>query len=106
MNQTLLNSAEAIRAPADFFGPIALDLEEVEHILASTLGSRRACVVELVGHLNRYRGKRLRPTLVLLACESAGGIVEEGLPAACAAQHRGHASPFLAACAFLVALLS
>src|SRR5438876_9017874 len=74
MNQTLLNSPEAIRAPADFFGPIALDLEEVEHILASTLGSRRACVVELVGHLNHYRGKRLRPTLLLLTARACGRV--------------------------------
>jgi len=74
MNQTLLNSPEAIRGPADFFGPIALDLEEVERILASTLRSRRACVVELVGHLNRYRGKRLRPTLLLLTARACGRV--------------------------------
>ena len=32
-------------------------------------------------------GKRVRPALVLLACELCGGIQEEALPAACAVEH-------------------
>src|SRR5262249_61329672 len=31
-------------------------------------------------------GKRLRPLLVMLACEAAGGTTEQALPAACAVE--------------------
>jgi octaprenyl-diphosphate synthase len=56
------------------FTPIARDLEEVERILAATLAGSRPCVAPLLAHLRAYRGKRLRPTLVLLTARACGGI--------------------------------
>jgi geranylgeranyl diphosphate synthase type II len=70
--------------------------------LSSYLSTRRALIeARLVGYLDdetaspprlveamRYSllgpGKRLRPVLVLMACEACGGTVEAALPAACA----------------------
>lgn len=60
--------------PADLYAPIAGDLEEVERILARTLADRRPCVTELVGHLSHYRGKRLRPALLLLTARACGRV--------------------------------
>jgi octaprenyl-diphosphate synthase len=59
---------------AQLWDPIARDLEEVERILAATLQSRRSCVARLVEHLDHYRGKRLRPTLLLLTAHACGRV--------------------------------
>jgi octaprenyl-diphosphate synthase len=67
--------APAARPSAGWYGPIARDLDEVERILARTLDSRRACVVGLVAHLEHYRGKRLRPALLLLTAGACGRVV-------------------------------
>src|SRR5438132_1718358 len=62
--------------PADqLHGPIVQDLDEMERILAAMLASRRPCVIQLVEHLRNYRGKRLRPTLLLLTAHACGGVV-------------------------------
>jgi octaprenyl-diphosphate synthase len=58
----------------DLFGPVAADLEEVERILSRQLANGRpgvAAVVEYVGH---YRGKRLRPVLLLLTARACGSV--------------------------------
>ncbi len=44
---------------------LALDLADVEARFTAELLSDLACVNRLVGHIERYRGKMLRPTLVL-----------------------------------------
>jgi octaprenyl-diphosphate synthase len=64
---------EATR-PADLYAPIARDLEEVERILAQTLASRRPCVNRLVAYLDHYRGKRLRPALLLFTARACGQV--------------------------------
>ncbi|MBV9125804.1 MAG: polyprenyl synthetase family protein [Planctomycetes bacterium] len=61
-------------AAFDLYGPIAGDLVEVERILAHTLQSHRPCVARLIAHLDHYRGKRLRPALVLLAARACGRV--------------------------------
>jgi octaprenyl-diphosphate synthase len=66
--------AQPAPAAADLFAPIACDLEEVERILAATLAGSRACVAPLLAHLHSYRGKRLRPILVLLTARACGRI--------------------------------
>src|SRR5436305_10929257 len=58
--------------PAHLFGPVASDLEVVERILAQTLASRRPGVSRLLAHLRNYRGKRLRPALLLLTARACG----------------------------------
>jgi octaprenyl-diphosphate synthase len=55
-------------------GLIAYDLQEVERILAQSLTSGRKCVNELVGHVRSYRGKRLRPTLLLVTARACGRV--------------------------------
>jgi octaprenyl-diphosphate synthase len=65
---------QAIQPAVHEFAPIARDLEEAERILAQTLESTRPGVGELVNHLRNYRGKRLRPTLLLLVAHACGRV--------------------------------
>ncbi len=66
-------SAEPVRSPT-LFNPIRADLEEVERILQQSLASPRPHVAQLVAHLGHYRGKRLRPGLLLLTAQACGGV--------------------------------
>src|SRR5256712_2547190 len=61
-------------APADVFAPIAADLDEVERLLGEPLASARPGVSELVAHVGHYRGKRLRPALLLLTARACGRV--------------------------------
>lgn len=72
MNQLLTANGSAVRPPADLFAPIARDLEEVEKVLAATLSRPRPGVGPLVAHLAHYRGKRLRPALLMLTAHACG----------------------------------
>src|SRR6185437_2646079 len=56
----------------DAYAPIAADLEEVERILARVLKNRHARVAEVIDHVQHYRGKRLRPMLLLLTARACG----------------------------------
>src|SRR5207244_12606143 len=58
----------------DPLAPIAADLEEVERVLARTLKSRYAQVGRVVDHVHHYRGKRLRPMLLLLSARACGKL--------------------------------
>jgi octaprenyl-diphosphate synthase len=49
---------------------IAEDLDVVERLLQQTLAPYRASFGALVKYLNHYRGKRLRPTLLLLVARA------------------------------------
>src|SRR5262245_6962607 len=57
--------------------PIAAELAEAERIFAATLDSPAPYVRELVTHLAHYRGKRLRPTLLLLTARACGRVTHE-----------------------------
>ena len=46
---------------------LARELARVECIFNAELRSDLSCVNDLVGHVERYRGKMLRPTLVLVS---------------------------------------
>ncbi len=72
MNQLL--SSPAAAAPADLYAPIKADLVEVERVLARTLTSRYARIASLVDHVKHYRGKRLRPALLLLVARACGRV--------------------------------
>jgi octaprenyl-diphosphate synthase len=61
---------------ADTFSPIAADLAEVERVLQETHTSPRPSVRMLVAHLEHYRGKRLRPALLLLSARSCGLVTQ------------------------------
>jgi len=73
MNQVSSMPVEAAPLPA-LIAPVAGDLAEVERIFARTLESSRPHVARLVAHLGHYRGKRLRPTLLLLTAGACGKV--------------------------------
>lgn len=60
--------------PADWQAGIAGDLERVEAILDRSLSNPRACLGPLLARVNHYRGKRLRPSLLLLAAKACGRV--------------------------------
>jgi octaprenyl-diphosphate synthase len=74
MNQVLTPSLPAVRPPLELFAPIARDLDEVERVLAQTLQSNRPGVGRLIEHLGHFRGKRLRPALLLLVAHASGRV--------------------------------
>jgi octaprenyl-diphosphate synthase len=75
MNLTTLSAPAQAAAPLDLAGPIAADLEEVERLLARSLRNPRPRVAAVVDHVRHYRGKRLRPVLLLLAARASGRVV-------------------------------
>jgi octaprenyl-diphosphate synthase len=72
MNASL--APPAPRTAADLFAPIAADLDAAERILGRTVASSAPGVQRLVEHLSHYRGKRLRPTLLLLIARACGRV--------------------------------
>ena len=62
------------RNAAKLFEPIARDLEEVERVLRRTLDNSRPGVDRLLAHLAHYKGKRLRPALLLLTAQACGKV--------------------------------
>ena len=53
-------------------------LDEVQHRFSAELLSDTDCVNALVGHVERYRGKMLRPTLVLVSAMAVEGQEDLG----------------------------
>lgn len=53
---------------------IGTDLLEAEQILADELYSSNPYVSDILQHSTRFRGKRLRPMLLLLTAKASGGI--------------------------------
>ena len=56
------------------FGPVAPDIAEADRIFAAALADYRSPVAPLVSHLRHYRGKRLRPALLLLTAKAFGRV--------------------------------
>ena len=56
------------------YAPIAGELAESERVYAAELGSRFAFVQYLVDHCADFRGKKLRPALVLLTARACGEV--------------------------------
>jgi octaprenyl-diphosphate synthase len=74
MEQSTLTAPPAVVPALDLFAPVAADLEEVERILARSLKNRYPRVAEVVDHVRHYRGKRLRPVLLLLTARACGKV--------------------------------
>jgi octaprenyl-diphosphate synthase len=55
---------------------IAPQLLAVDRLFAAELQSRLECVNALVRHVSRFRGKMLRPCLVLLSGRACGGLTD------------------------------
>jgi octaprenyl-diphosphate synthase len=67
--------APQVDAPAvDFHSAVAADLDEVERILARVLRPEHARVTPVLDHVRHYRGKRLRPLLLLLTARACGRV--------------------------------
>lgn len=62
---------------AQILAPIHADVEEVERRLASSLASDLPVVSGLVEHLSQFRGKRLRPAVLLLTARATDSLREE-----------------------------
>ena len=62
------------RSTRDLFAPIVRDLEESERVLRQTIQRPEPGVHRLIAHLANYRGKRLRPALLLLTAQACGSI--------------------------------
>lgn len=71
---SILHAPTKPRSAASLYAPIARDLDEVERILVQTLSAPRPGVDRLLAHLAHYKGKRLRPTLLLLAAHACGNV--------------------------------
>ena len=63
------------RPAGSLFGPVAADIEESDRIFTATLAQYRSPFGPLIQHLKHYRGKRLRPALLLLTAKACGKIV-------------------------------
>lgn len=74
MSQLLTTPAEAAPAGPDLYAPVKADLAEVERLLAQTLKSRYEPIAAVVDHVKHYRGKRLRPALLLLVARACGRV--------------------------------
>jgi octaprenyl-diphosphate synthase len=72
MNPTL--KAQPRQSASLFFAPIARDLDETERILRHSFDPARPGVGEFLQHLNHYKGKRLRPALLLLTAQACGDV--------------------------------
>ncbi|MFL5330950.1 MAG: polyprenyl synthetase family protein [Gemmataceae bacterium] len=76
---TFLDSSAAPPHPASHanglvYGPVLRDLDETEKIFRQTLASKHPDISRLVEQLQHYRGKRLRPLLLLLSAKACGEI--------------------------------
>ncbi len=56
------------------FAPVAADIEASERVLVDALAKYRSPLGPLLAHLKHYRGKRLRPALLLLVAKACGKI--------------------------------
>ncbi len=65
------------RKLASLYATIIDELAESERIFAEELGSRHHFVQQLVDHCADFKGKRLRPALVLLTAKAAGRITSD-----------------------------
>lgn len=70
----LLAPARGSAVADDLYGPIAQDLVEVERVFRDNLAAPSPGVARLLSHLGHYRGKRLRPALLLLIARACGSV--------------------------------
>src|SRR5436309_2653924 len=75
MNSLLQAAPQGARSETpSLLNLVAADLAEVERILSQSLASSRPQVARLVEHLGNYRGKRLRPMLLVLTAQACGHV--------------------------------
>lgn len=59
------------------FAPVAGDIDEADRIFDHTLSQYRSPFGPLIEHLRHYRGKRLRPALLLLTAKALGKVTPQ-----------------------------
>ena len=59
---------------AALFAPVAADVAAAEQVFAATVAPHDGPLGGMVEHLAHYRGKRLRPALLLLAAKAVGRV--------------------------------
>jgi octaprenyl-diphosphate synthase len=72
--QAVLTKEDITKKLATVYAPIESHLVEAEQIFEAELASRFPFVQNLVAHCADFRGKRLRPALVLLTAQACGGV--------------------------------
>jgi octaprenyl-diphosphate synthase len=70
-----MSSAQALLAKVEEL--VGADLQEVEQIFHTELKSWHPYVADVAAHSARFRGKRLRPTLLLLTAAAAGKLTHD-----------------------------
>ena len=68
-----MSSEERAATLLGLIQPVLPDLERSEEILSRYLTSQYAYIQTLVRHIERFRGKRLRPAILHLAAQAFGG---------------------------------
>lgn len=71
---TLLHAKPGSKPAPNFLAAIRSDLDAVDRIFSQTLEHYRTPFASLLEHLKHYRGKRLRPALLLLVAKACGAI--------------------------------
>ena len=74
LNPPLVNGSRTVKPTALPLALIADDLAEADRLYDDALAPFRHRFAPLVQHLKQYRGKRLRPALVLLAGHACGRV--------------------------------
>ena len=59
------------------FAPVAADIDESDRIFSATLAPYKSPFGSLIQHLKHYRGKRLRPALLLLTAKACGKLAPQ-----------------------------
>jgi len=74
INPALANGSRTHKSTTPPLSLVAADLAEVDRIYDTALAPFRSRFGPIVQHLKQYRGKRLRPALVLLAGHACGKV--------------------------------
>jgi octaprenyl-diphosphate synthase len=61
----------------DVIRPVADDLKAVEELVRKSFETPHPFLIEIISHVSRLSGKKLRPLLVLLAGKAAGNVTEK-----------------------------
>lgn len=70
----VLNAKPGAKPSAAMFAPVFADLDAADQIFSKTLEQYRTPFASLIEHLKHYRGKRLRPALVMLVAKACGPV--------------------------------
>src|SRR5262245_10545343 len=73
---TVRSAGTAHKPAGQAFAPVAGDIEEADRVFDRTLATYRSPFGPLIEHLRHYRGKRLRPALLLLTAKACGKATE------------------------------